>query len=149
MLFRGVIRRASICWPPLRRHFSSSPLSSSSASSSAFDLYNPTPEHAALRALVRDFAASEVEPQALSFNREERFNEALFRRAGELGAEGGTGAVRVKGRVGQGTGLEQHPAHEDRVRSLGGRPEEIHLEIPCQFGGDGKTAQRARAPVRP
>jgi isovaleryl-CoA dehydrogenase len=37
---------------------------------------------------VRDFAASEVEPQALAFNREERFNEALFRRAGALGLLG-------------------------------------------------------------
>ena len=57
-------------------------------SAPAFDLFNPTPEHAALRALVRDFAAAEVEPQAAAFNREERFNAALFKRAGALGLLG-------------------------------------------------------------
>lgn len=56
--------------------------------SAVSDLYNPTPEHASLRAMVRDFAMKEVEPQALQYNREERFNEPLFRRMGELGLLG-------------------------------------------------------------
>jgi isovaleryl-CoA dehydrogenase len=38
--------------------------------------------------MVRSFVEQEVEPQALVFNREERFNEALFRRCGELGLLG-------------------------------------------------------------
>ncbi|NJL23765.1 MAG: isovaleryl-CoA dehydrogenase [Calothrix sp. SM1_5_4] len=54
----------------------------------AFDLYNPTEEHAMLRQMVRDFVTSEVEPQAAEFDREERFNLPLFRRLGELGLLG-------------------------------------------------------------
>ena len=53
--------------------------------------------------MVRKFTQDEVEPQALVFNREERFNEALFGRLGELGllgltadeAHGGAGADAV------------------------------------------------------
>ena len=47
---------------------------------------------------VQAFVRDEVEPQAAQFNREERFNLGLFRRAGELGllglavAEGDGGA---------------------------------------------------------
>ena len=52
------------------------------------DIFTPTTEHAQLRSLVRAFASEEVEPQALAFNREERFNHPLFRRAGELGLLG-------------------------------------------------------------
>ena len=36
------------------------------------------------------FTKNEVEPQALQYNREERFNRALFERAGELGLLGVT-----------------------------------------------------------
>jgi isovaleryl-CoA dehydrogenase len=50
----------------------------------SFDLYNPTEEHEMLRRMVRDFVTSEVEPQALECDREERFNLPLFRRLGEL-----------------------------------------------------------------
>ena len=56
----------------------------------ASDIFNPTPEHGALRDMVRSFVTSEVEPQALEYNREERFNKALFQRAGELGLLGVT-----------------------------------------------------------
>jgi len=56
----------------------------------AFDPANPTPEHKALREMVKSFTTSEVEPQALQYNREERFNRALFERAGELGLLGVT-----------------------------------------------------------
>lgn len=61
-----------------------------SLSTARVNIFNPTPEHSALRALVREFAETEVEPQALAFNREERFNAALFRRAGSLGLLGAT-----------------------------------------------------------
>jgi len=79
----------------------SAPLASSVRRSEL--LFTPTPEHGALREMVRRFAAEEVEPQALVFNREERFNEALFGRLGELGllgltasdAHGGAGADAV------------------------------------------------------
>lgn len=55
-----------------------------------FDLFAPTPEHALLRETLRSFVAREVEPQANAHDREERFNHALFRKAGELGVLGVT-----------------------------------------------------------
>jgi isovaleryl-CoA dehydrogenase len=54
------------------------------------DLFAPTPEHALVARTVREFAESEVEPQALEYDRAERFNHALFRKAGELGLLGVT-----------------------------------------------------------
>ena len=70
----------------------------------AFDLYNPTEQHAMLRRTVREFVQREVEPQALEHDREERFNLPLFRRAFE----------RIRGRAD-----DQH--HRDpRKRSSGG-----------------------------
>jgi len=63
------------------------------------DLFAPTEEHRLLAATIAAFVAGEVEPQAAAYNREEKFNLALFRRAGELGllgltvaeADGGAG----------------------------------------------------------
>ncbi len=52
------------------------------------DITNPTEEHAMLREMVRDWVAAEVEPQALEFDREERFNLDLLRKMGELGLLG-------------------------------------------------------------
>jgi len=52
--------------------------------------FHPTEEHRQLRELAASFTASEVEPQALVHNREEKFNHDLFRRAGELGLLGVT-----------------------------------------------------------
>jgi isovaleryl-CoA dehydrogenase len=52
------------------------------------DLFNPTPEHASLREMVRTFAEREVAPQALEHDRAERFNLPLFRKLGELGLLG-------------------------------------------------------------
>jgi isovaleryl-CoA dehydrogenase len=49
-----------------------------------FDLFNPTEEHDALRRMVRDFVASEVEPQAMESDRDEKFNRELFRQIGQL-----------------------------------------------------------------
>ena len=53
-----------------------------------YDIANPTEEHAMLREMVRNFAEEEVEPQALEYDRDERFNTALFRRLGDLGLLG-------------------------------------------------------------
>jgi isovaleryl-CoA dehydrogenase len=53
-----------------------------------FDLSNPTPEHKMLRETVREFVKSEVEPQALEYDRAEKFNLTLFRKLGDLGLLG-------------------------------------------------------------
>jgi isovaleryl-CoA dehydrogenase len=52
------------------------------------DLFTPSPEHAQLRELARNFAEQELEPQAAAHDREERFNLPLFRKLGELGLLG-------------------------------------------------------------
>ncbi len=64
--------------------------SSSNASSewNTFDLFNPTDEHKMLRESVASFVKSEVEHQALEFDRKEQFNLALFRKLGDLGLLG-------------------------------------------------------------
>ena len=54
----------------------------------SLDLFAPTPEHRLLADTVWQFVADEVEGQAARFNREEKFNLALFRRCGELGLLG-------------------------------------------------------------
>ena len=54
------------------------------------DLFAPTPEHALLAETLARFVADEVEPQAAQHDRDESFNLALFRRAGELGLLGVT-----------------------------------------------------------
>lgn len=38
--------------------------------------------------MVRSFSEAEIEPQALEYNREEKFNHALFKKCGELGLLG-------------------------------------------------------------
>jgi isovaleryl-CoA dehydrogenase len=53
-----------------------------------FDLFNPTEEHKMLRETVRTFVEAEVEPQALDFDRAEKFNLPLFRKLGSLGLHG-------------------------------------------------------------
>ena len=55
-----------------------------------FDLSQPSAEHALLVDTLREFVAREVEPQAAAHDRDERFNHALFRQAGELGLLGVT-----------------------------------------------------------
>lgn len=59
-------------------------------SSRSLDLFSPTPEHALLGETLREFVRREVEPQAAEHDRSERFNLALFRRAGEVGLLGVT-----------------------------------------------------------
>jgi isovaleryl-CoA dehydrogenase len=56
----------------------------------SFPLTAPTQEHALLAETLAEFVAREVEPQAAEHDRSERFNHALFRRAGELGLLGVT-----------------------------------------------------------
>lgn len=53
-----------------------------------FDLLNPTSEHKMLREMVRDFVHSEVEPQAHKYDKEEKFNLALFKKLSALGLLG-------------------------------------------------------------
>jgi isovaleryl-CoA dehydrogenase len=53
-----------------------------------FDLFHPTEEHKMLRDTVRSFVRAEVEPQALEFDKTERFNLPLFRKLGDLGLLG-------------------------------------------------------------
>ena len=60
------------------------------AAPAGFDLFAPSVEHGLLADSLREFVAREVEPQAAQHDREERFNEDLFRRAGELGLLGVT-----------------------------------------------------------
>ncbi|MCP4037391.1 MAG: isovaleryl-CoA dehydrogenase [bacterium] len=55
-----------------------------------FDLFAPTPEHELLAETLRQFVAREVEPQAAEHDRAERFNHALFKKAGDLGLLGVT-----------------------------------------------------------
>ena len=54
----------------------------------SIDLANPTEEHRMLREMVRSFVLEEVEPQALEYDREEKFNLELFRKLGEYGLLG-------------------------------------------------------------
>merc|ERR1719399_392500 len=99
VLFRSSLRRLSARPFPVPAAVIASPsnnapgcVSSLSSSSSAAavggamegSLFDPTPEHAALREMVRGFPTSEVDPQALEYNREEKFNMPLFKRLGEL-----------------------------------------------------------------
>ena len=58
------------------------------AMSESTSLFNPTNEHKALRDMVRSFVETEVEPQALEYNKLEKFNIELFRKLGELGLLG-------------------------------------------------------------
>ena len=48
-------------------------------------LFNPTDEHRMLRDMVRDFAQSEVEPQAAEYDEKQCLNIPLLRQLGELG----------------------------------------------------------------
>ena len=52
------------------------------------DIANPSDEHSMLREMIRDFVNEKLEPQALEFDREEKFNLDLFRSLGEMGLLG-------------------------------------------------------------
>ncbi len=51
-------------------------------------LFDPTDEHEMLRSMVRDFARTEVQEQADTFDRRQELNRPLFSRLGELGLLG-------------------------------------------------------------
>lgn len=65
--------------------------------SGAFDLFSISSDHEQLRNTVRAFVRKEVEPQALEHDKKERFNLALFRKAGELGLLGITAETEYDG----------------------------------------------------
>ena len=52
------------------------------------DIANPSDEHSMLREMIRDFVNEKLEPQALEFDRDEKFNLDLFRSLGEMGLLG-------------------------------------------------------------
>ena len=52
------------------------------------DISNPSEEHTMLREMVRDWTQEFVEPQALEYDREEKFNLPLLREMGEMGLLG-------------------------------------------------------------
>ncbi|MEQ1666204.1 MAG: acyl-CoA dehydrogenase family protein [Bdellovibrionales bacterium] len=54
----------------------------------SFDLLNPTDEHKLLRDMVKNFVLAEVEPQAHSHDKQEKFNLELFKKLSELGLLG-------------------------------------------------------------
>lgn len=54
----------------------------------SLDLFNPTEEHKALRAMLQDFVKKELEPQAAEFDKKEEFNLKLFRKLGDIGLLG-------------------------------------------------------------
>lgn len=61
------------------------------------DIANPTEEHQMLRELVRGFVSEHVEPQALEYDRDERFNLELLKSLGELGLLGLTASEEFGG----------------------------------------------------
>jgi len=70
---------------------------SRSFGSTSGGVYAPTEEHQALREMLRNFVTNQVEPQALQYNREEKFNVDLFRQLGELGLLGITVPAKYGG----------------------------------------------------
>jgi isovaleryl-CoA dehydrogenase len=68
-----------------------------SAQDTPRDLYLPTAEHRMLRDTVRAFVQSDVEPQALHSDRQEKFNLPLFRKLGEMGLLGITAPEEAGG----------------------------------------------------
>jgi isovaleryl-CoA dehydrogenase len=70
--------------------FRSSKRALSRSFASNLDIFNPTDEHLMLRETVRTFTETEVDPQALEYNRNEKFNRELFNKCGELGLLGVT-----------------------------------------------------------
>ena len=61
------------------------------------DIANPSEEHQMLRDMVRDFVNENVEPQALEYDRDEKFNLDLLRSLGELGLLGITASEEYGG----------------------------------------------------
>jgi len=51
-------------------------------------LFDPSPEHKALREMISDFVKKELEPQAQEYDKKEQFNQALFQKVAHLGLLG-------------------------------------------------------------
>jgi len=85
------------CWAPVPLRRAAAPLVTSGChllrrgfATDSASVFSPTPEHQALREMVRSFVEAEVEPQAIEYNRAEKMNLPLFRKLGELGLLGVT-----------------------------------------------------------
>ena len=81
-----------------------------------FDIFNPTPDHLALRETVEKFSLGPMEEQAREHDEKERFNIELFRR---IGAELGIFGLTVSEEYG-GVGLDASAeviVHEEFSRS--------------------------------
>jgi isovaleryl-CoA dehydrogenase len=79
------------------------------------DLFNPTPEHAMLREMMRTFTEEHIEPQAQEYDEKGELNQALLRRLGALGLLG----ITVSAEDG-GSGMDATAAvivHEEMSRS--------------------------------
>tara|TARA_B100000214_G_scaffold373049_1_gene352553 strand:- start:361 stop:1608 length:1248 start_codon:yes stop_codon:yes gene_type:complete len=61
------------------------------------DIANPSDEHQMLREMVRDFVSEFVEPQALEYDRDEKFNLELLKSLGEMGLLGITASEEYGG----------------------------------------------------
>ena len=61
------------------------------------DIANPSDEHQMLREMVRDFVSEFVEPQALEYDRDEKFNLELLKSLGEMGLLGITAGEEYGG----------------------------------------------------
>ena len=79
------------------------------------DLFNPTPEHAMLREMIRDFTLEHIEPQAEEYDVKAVLNIELFRMLGDLGLLG----ITIPAEAG-GSGMDATAAvivHEEMSRS--------------------------------
>lgn len=79
------------------------------------DLFNPSPEHAMLRDMMRTFTEEHIEPQAEEYDEKGVLNQALFRQLGDLGLLG----ITVPAEDG-GSGMDATAAvivHEEMSRS--------------------------------
>ena len=78
---------------------------SAAAAAAVGDIFTPTEEHRSLREMARGLTKEYVEPQATQMNREERFNDGLFRKFGEQGLLGLTVDERWGGSGGDATSV--------------------------------------------
>ena len=56
----------------------------------SYSIFAPTPEHQELRKSVSEFCKDHVDPQAVEFNKNEKFNLPLFKKLGDMGLLGVT-----------------------------------------------------------
>ena len=99
------------------------------------DIANPSEEHLMLREMVREWTKEYVEPQALEYDRDEKFNLELLRSMGELGLLGISAPEEYGGAaldaVAGDADSERHPGHAQFIL-LRTRPGVVH---PSQCDG--------------